>query len=158
MSQKGRLRSLEATPLQRKSTENPMVRGTNLAHLLPQNDAGRHAVAPASIRFRGCRVASGGVGFKLLIRWSTVRFRRAPCRSRGFVPTAGRARGTRTEDGALQRAQKIQHVLPLLARQAIEPVDDPACLAAGTPVGFDCLDQVCRSPVMQKKDTLPDAP
>jgi hypothetical protein len=58
----------------------------------------------------------------------------------------------------LERAQEVDDVLALFHAQPIEALDGVVRLAIGAPVILDCLDEVGCSPVMQEKDTLPNAP
>src|SRR3984893_8207329 len=58
----------------------------------------------------------------------------------------------------LERPQEVDDILLLLSGQPIETVDDLICLAILAPVGFDSLNEIACTSVMEEKNALPDAP
>ena len=61
-------------------------------------------------------------------------------------------------DAALERSQKIDNSLLVVGTQLIEILDDLICFAATALVSSDGFDQVVGPPVMEKENTLSDAP
>ena len=59
---------------------------------------------------------------------------------------------------SLERPQEIDDLLLLLSAQLVEPFDDFISLAATAPVGPDSFYQVGGPSVMEKEDTLSNAP
>lgn len=58
----------------------------------------------------------------------------------------------------LKRAQKVDDVLLLFDAKPVKTLDDLIRLAAAATVGFDGLDEVGCPAIVEKENTLPEAP